>query len=270
MPDQAPQIGLRASPTLQTPPALPRVLVVDDDRISRNLQGRMLALLGYSAVETDDADLALELATQGTVDAMLLDLGMPEVDGFALLRALREEELRQQRCPLPVIAVTGYSADTDRLRCLVAGFQEHLPKPVDGPTLGALLQRLLTNAPSASTDSDAQRVLATAQRLARMKPQDATFAPNMLETFAMRAGQLVEDVLAHTAARDAAALQSTADALRSSAEFMGASQLAGTARTLATHAANGDWAAAALTAAQLPAAHEAVLTILLGVRAGTA
>ncbi len=269
MPDQTPQFVRR---TVAAPPAGPRVLVVDDDRISRNLQGRMLALLGYGAVETDDAELALRLARQGEVSAMLLDLGMPTVDGFALLRALRDEEERERRVPLPVIAVTGYAADADRLRCLVAGFQDHLAKPVDAAALGALLQRLLAAARTLPDDSDAQRVQATAERLARMKPADATFAPNMLETFAMRSGQLVEDVVAQTAARDAAAVLSTAEALRGSAEFMGASQLAAGARTLAAHVTAGDWAAAALVAAQMPALHEAVLTILLGVRqrAGTA
>jgi two-component system sensor histidine kinase EvgS len=261
MPDQTPEMALR---TVASPPALPRVLVVDDDPISRNLQGRMLALLGYAAVETDDAEHALTLARSGAVNAMLLDLGMPEVDGFALLRALRDDEARADRAPLPVIAVTGYCADADRLRCLVAGFQEHLAKPVDAPALGALLQRLLAAARMVPDDSDAQRVQATAQRLARMKPADAAFAPNMLETFAMRSGQLVEDVIAHTTARDAVAVAQATAALAASAEFMGARHLAEVTHQLARAAAGGDWDTAATTAAHLPAVHEAVLVILLG------
>jgi CheY-like chemotaxis protein len=246
------------------PTRLPRVLVVDDDRISRNLQSRMLALLGYDALETESAELALQLARAGEVNAILLDLGMPEVDGFALLRALRDDEALENRRPLPVIAVTGYCADADRLRCLLAGFQEHVPKPVDSPTLDALLQRLIADESAVPTDSDAHRVQATARRLARIKPSDSAFAPNMLETFAIRSGQLVEDAIKHTAARDAPALAKTATALAASAEFMGARHLADAAQSLLGCASSGDWGAAALAVAQLPAVHEAVLVILLG------
>ena len=243
------------------------VVVVDDDELSRNLQSRLLALLGYSSIAVQDAESALQAARAPDVDGMLLDLGMPELDGFEVIQRIRAEEARVGRAPLPVIAVTGYASDTDRLRCLVSGFNDHLSKPVDAATLGEVMARHFPQsgphgmAGSQGPANDALRVQATAARLARMKPADVSFAPTMLETFAMRSGQLVEEAETCVRGNDAEGLARTLQALSASAEFMGALGLVRASQALGQAMAGDGKSSEALS--RLVAEHQAVLTLLL-------
>jgi len=131
-----------SSSSSASPPAA-RVLVVDDDPLSGSLQAHLALLLGHTATIEHDAERAVELALSGNFDLILLDLGMPKVDGFEALRQLREREAKSERAPLPVIAVTGYSSESDRLSCLMAGFNEHLSKPVQAASLASAIERAL-------------------------------------------------------------------------------------------------------------------------------
>ena len=75
-------------------------------------------------------------------DVIISDIGMPGLDGFALLEQLRQQNEFQQ---LPVIALTGYASALDRSNALAAGFAEHLSKPVELPVLIAVLNKVLAN-----------------------------------------------------------------------------------------------------------------------------
>lgn len=252
------------------PPAT--ILVVDDDPLSRTLQARLLGLLGHRAEVVASPLDALEVALGGQVDGMLLDLGMPELDGFALIEQLRAKESSLGRRPLPVIAVTGYAAHLDRLRCLMAGFNDHLTKPIDVGALGeALARHVAARCRDAARHSDAQRVEDAARRLAQVKPGDNGFGPTLLETFAMRSGQLIEEITQAQALNDGAAMRHALKALRSSAEFMGATGMAGLcARLQASLDGGGDGERDALIK-NLSEEHLLVLTLLLRApRAGAA
>jgi CheY-like chemotaxis protein/HPt (histidine-containing phosphotransfer) domain-containing protein len=258
-----------SAPTPSARPSGACVLVVDDDPLSRALQARLAGLLGYRARVAGDAEQALDMALDGTIDAMLLDLGMPEVDGFTLIERLRASERQRGLAALPVIAVTGYAAALDRLRCLMAGFNDHLAKPIE---VGALQAALTRNLPQSARPpvpaNDAARVEAAARRLAQARPGDARFGPTLLETFAMRSGQLIEEITRAHAAGDAAALAHSLKALTTSAEFMGASGLAALCESLRTAVAAGEPAGqsarAALLVQSLADEHQSVLTVLLG------
>ena len=256
-----------------------RLLVVDDDPLSSSLQAHLALLLGYAATVESDPVRAVELALTGEFDAMLLDLGMPQVDGFEALRRLREREAAAERAPLPVIAVTGYSSDADRLRCLMAGFNEHVSKPVQASALGTAIASVLahrraradaagdTPAPQAC---DAERLRATVRRLGEVKPDDRSFAPTVTESFALRSAQLIESLRASIDARDSERGSRAACALRASAEFLGALRLASMSGDLdaalrrARDAACGDahWTAARDLIDAIDREHQAVLTLL--------
>jgi CheY-like chemotaxis protein len=259
-PDAADESGLQAA--IRVLPA--EILVVDDDPLSRTLQARMLALLGHHPLVATSAAAALEAALEAPIDGMLLDLSMPDMDGFTLLAKIREHEALHGRRPLPIIAVTGYAAALDRLRCLMAGFNDHVSKPVDAASLSAVLSRNIvktTAFEAASACSDAQRVQAAARRLARAKPADTAFGPTVLEAFAMRSGQLVEDLQRAQGRDDGIAVRRVAEALGSSAEFMGASGLARLCAQVC--AAADDAESRARLIQQLVDEHQAVLTVLL-------
>jgi CheY-like chemotaxis protein len=245
------------------------VLVVDDDPLSSSLQAHLASLLGHAATIEHDAERAVDMALSGAFDLMLLDLGMPKVDGFEALRRLREQEARREKAPLPVIAVTGYSSESDRLRCLMAGFNEHLSKPVQAASLASAIERAIgTRAPLRANpdrrvqESDAERLRATVRRLSGVKPGDRQFAPTVTESFALRSAQLIETLNLAVAEGDADQAARAARALKSSAEFLGALRLAQMSAELDRLAAGGAWVEAADQLRAIGHEHQAVLTLL--------
>ena len=241
-----------------------RLLVVDDDPLSTGFLSHLSALLGHACTVELRPERALEAAASGDFDVALLDLEMPQMDGFELLRRLRENEQRAGRPPLPVIAVTGYIAESDRLRCLMAGFNEHLGKPIHVGALGAALHTIAARqgqSPPAAEPSDAQRLRDTVQRLSNMKPGERDFAPSVIETFALRSAQLIEALQEALRVADGGAWHNAANALAASAEFLGATRLARMSRELA----GLDVAASHALEQRLHAIeseHQAVLTVL--------
>src|SRR5205823_13216247 len=90
---------------------------------------------------------ALSLAGEGAFDLLLLDVHMPELDGFEVVRAIRERE-RTVGGHLPVIALTARSRQEDRERCLAAGMDDFLAKPIQSANLWAAIERIAGTRPS--------------------------------------------------------------------------------------------------------------------------
>src|SRR5262249_10575689 len=118
------------------------VLVAEDNELNIALLKELLSQQGHPAQFAHDGRAALELAVRGNCDLMLLDLHMPELDGFQVLRAIREQERATDR-HLPIIALTARSSAGDRERCLAAGADEFWSKPIDSSLLWAAVDRLV-------------------------------------------------------------------------------------------------------------------------------
>jgi CheY-like chemotaxis protein len=253
-----------SEPSLSSaPPTGIRVLVVDDDPLSSAFQSHLVSLLGHQAQVLADASAALDIATARGCDLLLLDLGMPHPDGFEVLRRLREFEAGHDLAPLPVIAVTGYASESDRLRCLMAGFTDHLAKPIQAGTLSSSIARALgPRGASNGAASDAERLRATVRRLAEVKPGDRSFAPTVTESFALRSAQLLESLRKAVASSDLEQLTRAARALKSSAEFLGANRLAGMCADAELASTDGDWGRTRDLVAAMDNEHQVVLTLL--------
>jgi signal transduction histidine kinase/CheY-like chemotaxis protein len=115
-----------------------RILVVDDNVDAAELLGAALRALGHTAHVVFDGPCALEAAAQLQPDVVLLDLGLPVMDGFEVARRLRASPRFES---VALVAVTGYGQENDRLRTRQAGFDEHLVKPIDLAQLDLWLQR---------------------------------------------------------------------------------------------------------------------------------
>jgi PAS domain S-box-containing protein len=113
-----------------------RVLVVDDNRDSADTMVNVLELLGCEARAAYGGEQALRVADQFHPQVVLLDLNMPDADGYSVMQRLRE---RPGLGPMVVAAMTGYGQKTDRENTLAAGFQAHLTKPVDVEQLRRLM-----------------------------------------------------------------------------------------------------------------------------------
>lgn len=249
-----------------------KVLVVDDDALSGSLQTHLTQLLGHDASAETDAAQALDRALSDHFDLMLLDLNMPGLDGFSALRNLRYAEQESGRDRLPVIAVTGFAGEHERDRCLAAGFDEHLTKPVYLVQLQEAIERVLGRASALAADggsaaqTDADRLRATVNRLQQMKPNDHAFAPTVVESFALRSAQLIESLRQAVAAREANRGERAALALRSSAQFLGAHDLATAAEFLNQALLGADWEQATDLLRHVEQRQQAVLTVLFEAR----
>jgi len=129
-----------------------KVLVAEDNAVNRELLREFLEMRGYTVLEASDGREALKLVDDAQPDILLLDLGMPVMDGFATIRQLRQNP---EWAPLPVLAVTAYAMRGDRERVMEAGFDGYLSKPVDPSALYKELDRLLSKSgqPKAATTS---------------------------------------------------------------------------------------------------------------------
>jgi signal transduction histidine kinase len=119
-----------------------RVLVVDDDSDARELLTATLGYYGADVIAAENAGEALALVPEVRPDVILSDIGMKGEDGYALIRRVRM--LPPDRGGIvPAVALTAYAATNDRARSLAAGFQMHVPKPIDPLELAREVQRLV-------------------------------------------------------------------------------------------------------------------------------
>jgi CheY-like chemotaxis protein/nitrogen-specific signal transduction histidine kinase len=134
--DGSPSVDPAPLPTLDGV----RVLVVDDDPGAREMTAAGLAETGAFVTAVENADEALAVLRLAPFDAVVADIGMPGKDGYALMRELRSSAERHMAL-IPAVAVTAYTSQLDRSAALEAGYQAHLPKPVDLSTLAQMLFR---------------------------------------------------------------------------------------------------------------------------------
>ncbi len=117
------------------PPASFRVLVVDDSVDSADTIAELLRIWGHVVRTANDGPQALAAAREDKPEVVLLDIGLPGMDGYAVAVQLRAEGLGGKL----LVALTGFSEDRDRDRARQAGFDRHLVKPVDPTALQKLL-----------------------------------------------------------------------------------------------------------------------------------
>ena len=117
-----------------------RVLVVDDNRVNRVIATKMLARLGCSSVEAVDGREAVDLCLRDDFDLVLMDCSMPVLDGFEATRLIRGAN--DDRSRTPILAMTAYAMKQDRQRCIEAGMDGYLAKPVELSKLSQAIRTL--------------------------------------------------------------------------------------------------------------------------------
>jgi CheY-like chemotaxis protein len=117
------------------------VLVVDDNVDAAEMLSMALQMGGWEVAVAHDGLEALRVASQFDPDAVVIDIGLPIMDGYEVGRRLREAQARRPDArPLRLVAVTGYGQDTDRQQSAAAGIDVHLVKPVELAVLAAALR----------------------------------------------------------------------------------------------------------------------------------
>jgi signal transduction histidine kinase/ActR/RegA family two-component response regulator len=117
------------------------ILVVDDEQDARDLVSHILAARGATVRLAASGEEALAAVAEAWPDVLISDIGMPGMDGYALIRAIRGRR-GEHMPPLPAIALTAFARSEDRTRALLAGFQSHVAKPVESAELVAAVASL--------------------------------------------------------------------------------------------------------------------------------
>jgi CheY-like chemotaxis protein len=140
---ETPAVHPQAEPPIGVPSDLPafdgfRVLVVDDEAEARMLIERILRRCNVQVTTAQSADEAMELLRVERPNFLLSDIGMPGEDGYGLLRRVRALP-PEQGGDTPAVAITAFAPSEGRRRALMAGFQMHVPKPVEPAELIAIV-----------------------------------------------------------------------------------------------------------------------------------
>ncbi|MCC5635781.1 PAS domain S-box protein [Nostoc sp. CHAB 5844] len=117
------------------------VLVVEDDNDSREFLVFALEQYGATVIAAENAEAGFEILQQFQPDVLISDIGMPVEDGYSLIRRIRK--LAAQQGGIPAIALTAYAKNEDSEQALAAGFQKHLPKPIEPAQLATAVVSLL-------------------------------------------------------------------------------------------------------------------------------
>jgi CheY-like chemotaxis protein len=117
-----------------------RVLLAEDNAVNQMLALKAIEKMGHSVVVVGNGADAVRVHADQHFDLILMDLQMPEMDGFAATSAIRENETGSS--PTPIVAVTAHAMHGDRERCLAAGMTDYISKPIDLKALGCLIERV--------------------------------------------------------------------------------------------------------------------------------
>ena len=243
------------------------VLLVDDHATNRQVIQRQLALAGYASESAEDGVEGLERWRSGRYALLLSDVHMPRMDGYQLARAIREEAGRRGLPATPIVALTASALKGEAERCLAAGMDDYLAKPVGIATLGACLQRWLPHTAGSGTmgveqgariqSANNRQAVATAQAELPQLDDPPTLEASVLEDLTggdiTEARALLEDFLGSTdedlaileqlrEAGDLHGLTRQAHKVKGAARLVGALELAEAAAALEGAGRSGDWA----------------------------
>jgi len=131
-----------------------RLMLVEDNEVNQLVTRGMLSKLGYQVKTVSNGETALALVDQEGFDLILMDCMMPEMDGFEVTRRLRDREKQNDGTRTPVVAITANTAEGVQARCLAAGMDDFLAKPVHLDALETVLRRWLPAEPDVDEDDE--------------------------------------------------------------------------------------------------------------------
>jgi CheY-like chemotaxis protein len=232
-------------PALQFPGL--KVLVADDSEVNREVATAALTRLGASVHTVDSGAQAIAAAREGAFDVVLMDGSMPDIDGFAAAGAIREEEERDGRQRLPIVALTAHVIGKAATAWREAGMDDIVYKPFTLAQLGACLQRLFPTWSEAASSEPASSAMSSVKAGAEAEMLDARVLRE-LETIAGSAGggflqriftlyldhapRIHAELARAIEAADADAAVRAAHALKSMSHNVGARRLAAAAEAI--------------------------------------
>ena len=227
------------------------ILLAEDHPVNRDVVLRQLHLLGYAADAVEDGVAALAALGRTRYGLLLTDCNMPDMDGFALTRCIRQGETDGRH--LPIVALTANALGGEDQRCLAAGMDDYLSKPVEMATLFNRLERWLPGAPPGSTPSGPAPTAGPVATTATAAPvldltQLASYCGGDQAAIAENLKLFVDTMKSDLTRLSAAAAQSNADEtkllahrMKGAARIVGGHRLAACCEALERSAGARDW-----------------------------
>jgi two-component system sensor histidine kinase/response regulator len=227
-------------------PAL-KILIAEDNAVNRLLGKRLLEKYGHTIVCVENGQEALTAIARETPDLVLMDVQMPVMDGLQAIRTVRAKE-QTSGLHLPIIALTAHAMKGDRERCLDAGADDYLAKPIRAAELFAALSRMNTGniAPSPSLAPMAEEILSPSVDVMNFKEAldrlgDQQTLEELGKLFTEECPTLMNGIRRALDASDGTALEQFAHSLQGSSASLGAPGISRAAEELQKLARLGHW-----------------------------
>jgi two-component system sensor histidine kinase/response regulator len=225
-------------------PPRSHVLVAEDNAVNQSVIVRMLARLGLRADVVVDGFQAVQAVAHGNYDAVLMDCQMPGMDGFAAARAIRATEGSRR---LPIIALTASALPGDRERCVAAGMDDYLTKPLTRDALVAVLGRHLPRLKARLEKTDASEATvspldprAVDRILELQEPGHLDVLQDLFELFERSTPERLAELVAAVTSGDARTVEAVAHSLKSSCGMLGLRVMQEMCERLEAEAGRGD------------------------------
>jgi two-component system, sensor histidine kinase and response regulator len=236
LPVESREIVPARAPSLKAGKPQMRILLVEDNAVNRLVATRLLEKGGYRVVVAENGREAVDLAQRGGIQLVLMDVQMPEMDGFEATQAIRNRE-RVTGAHLPIVAMTAHAMKGDRERCLAAGMDDYLTKPIRSAELFDLLEQYARKGSFPMKAETEHEPMAETQvwnlegALARVGG-DRDLLGELMGIFEVESPKLLAMIRAAIERGDAAALELNAHGLKGAAGNFSAGPAADRAREL--------------------------------------
>jgi PAS domain S-box-containing protein len=216
-----------------------RVLLVEDNKVNQMLAVALLKKRRHEVTVADDGRQAVELVRRSEFDVVLMDVQMPEMDGLEATRLIRQMEASRGR-RIPIIAVTAHTMEEDRQRCLDAGMDDYVRKPIDPEELEAAIERWTGELP----DFEHRRAL-------ELVEGDESVLESILRLFLEQTPERLDAIRRALDTGDAATLERSAHSVEGAALGLAMPRLRDIAHRIAIHGRRGELEEAAALVAEL-------------------
>jgi len=247
-----------------------RILLAEDGLVNQHVAIGLLRLKGHDVIVANDGNEAVAALEHQSFDVVLMDVQMPEMDGFEATRIIRERERISQE-HTPVIAMTASAMKGDRERCLDAGMDDYISKPIDPDQLYKSIDHYAGkngNKPSAgdqprpSPNEDAMNDVVDWQVAEDRIPGGQSAVFNIARLLVGECPRILQDIRAAITGEDAKRLQRGAHTLKGSADVFGARRVVTTALQLEERGRNNELDRAAETFAHLEKEFESLVKVI--------
>jgi CheY-like chemotaxis protein len=246
-----------------------RILLAEDSIVNQKLAVALLEREGHTVVVANDGRQATAALQKRNFDLVLMDVEMPEMDGFEATTAIRAME-RQTGGHIPIIAMTAHAMKGDRQRCLAAGMDAYISKPIRiqdvldtiAAMVGSGHKPAASSEESAPPSSPPQEERSSWPAAGSALPDDRPLLKIVIETYLQESPRMMEAIRQAVADADQAALRLAAHTLKGSIRFFGASPAFQTARRLERMGREGNLEAAPQALAALEREVEELIPLL--------